>query len=170
MSVEKGISFSEWIQQQQLSPPFFFCCWKWAVNALQVAKFQKITFTDMGQDWSIITVYFHLLIGLYILYEDINRCNLCTRNNLYMQIVKWMKFLCGLWEMIETASLKNTKAVSPPYLSCSADWLPGRWTGKQRWVEPTTVACWLSHTDLLKQLAVYLKGCNYIHKQPSRRL
>lgn len=34
------------------------------------------------------------------------------------------------------------------YLSCGAEWLPGRRTGKQRWVESTTASCCLSsHTN-----------------------
>lgn len=54
---------------------------------------------------------------------------------------------CHAWMKVSLRSLSKTT-----YLSCGAERLPGRCSGNQRWVEPTTASCWLSshystHTD-----------------------
>lgn len=51
---------------------------------------------------------------------------------------------------VEKVSLRSLSKTT--YLSCGAERLPGRCSGNQRWVEPTTASCWLSshystHTD-----------------------
>lgn len=61
---------------------------------------------------------------------------------------------CGRWKIERVQCMRGAgESAQTTYLSCGAEWLPGRRSGKQRWVEPTTASCWLSsHTDLLTLL------------------
>lgn len=67
--------------------------------------------------------------------------------------------MLALWPMEDNRDSVCTEQVrlhglsKPTYLSCGAEWPPGRWTGKPRRVEPTTASCRLSsNTDALTQL------------------